>query len=217
MIAFRSVQSLFITIILMLVAGIAIPLTYSGYVLMDGIIYQSGTETLKDKLDSLIQPVSQRYERLQRIGLEDSETHLQDIRDSALLQFANYRYKETGSVFVLTNDGRIVISHDFDTGERVTQHSFIAATQGTNEGIVEYAVNSVEKLAVFRHYPAWNETIGLSINKEELFNARNMFLRVILVVLLFSLILATLSLLVLRRRIIKPLIQLANSAKEITR
>ncbi|MCW8983393.1 MAG: hypothetical protein OQK13_05045, partial [Gammaproteobacteria bacterium] len=194
MIVFRSVQSLFITIIVMLVAGIALPLTYSGYVLMDGIIYQSGTETLKDKLESLIQPVSQRYERLQRIGLEDSEDHLRDIRDSALQQFTNYRYKETGSVFVLANDGRIVLSHDFDTGEQVTKHSLFAATQGIEEGIVEYTVNGIEKLAIYRHYPAWNETIGLSITKDELFDARNMFLHVILVVLLFSLILAILSL-----------------------
>lgn len=214
---FRSVRSLLITYTLVLVAGIAAPLTYSGYVLMEDIIYQSGTATLKEKLESLIQPVSQRYERLQRIGLEDSKTHIIEIHTKALEQFSNYLYKKSGTIFVLSKDGRMLISKDFAPNESISDPLIISAVETHTEGVIEYAVNGKEKLAVFRHYEPWNETIGLSISKSELFAARDMFLRIILVVLAITLTLSAIALLSLLKRTIRPLVQLANCADELSK
>lgn len=213
---FRSVRSLFITYTLILVAGIAIPLTYSGYVLMEDIIYQSGTETLKDKLESLIQPVSQRYARLQRIGLEDSKTHMTEIHTRALEQFSNYLYKNSGTIFVLSNDDRMIISRDFLKDELISDPNITTAINTHSEGVIEYSVNGTEKLAVYRHYEPWNETIALSITKNELFAARDMFLRIILFVLIIILTLATVALVLLLKRIVQPLVQLANCADELS-
>ncbi|HEA26253.1 MAG TPA: hypothetical protein ENH92_03945, partial [Ectothiorhodospiraceae bacterium] len=207
MMIFRSVQSLFITYTLIIVAGISIPLTYSGYVLMNDIIYQSGTEILKDKLDSLLQPVTRRYDRLHKIGLEDSEAHIIEIHTDALKQLSDYSYKNSGSIFVLSEDSRMILSKEFRKNELITDPAILTEIKMAREGIINYTAQGIKRLAVFRYYEPWNETIGLGIDKSELFSARNMFLRIILIVLVITLTLAAIAQLSLLKKIVRPLRQ----------
>jgi len=217
MMIFRSVQSLFITYTLIVVAGITIPLTYSGYVLMNDIIYQSGTEILKGNLDSLLQPVTRRYDRLHRIGLEDSETHIIEIHTDALKQFSRYSYNNSGSIFVLSEDNRMILSKEFIQNELITDPAILTEIKMSREGIIDYTAQGIERLAVYQYYEPWNQTIALGIDKSELFSARNMFLRIILIVLVITLTLAAIAQLSLLKKIIHPLRQLANCADEITK
>jgi|GEM_PF-4794098 len=213
---FHSVKSLFISYTLILIAVIAIPLTYAGYVLMDDIIYRSGTENLQDKLESLILPISQRYERLQRIGLEDSKNHLIEIHSKGLKQFETYRYRETGTILVVSKKGEFVVSKDFSKQGSVNDLAILEDLKKADKGVIEYLANDVEKLAVYRFYPPWDEYIALSIEKSELFKARNTFLKIILIVLVTTLALALVSLLSLLKKVINPVVDLAGWAEQIS-
>ncbi len=80
-------------------------LLLAGTRLIDRNIHEMGGELLHSKLLALLEPVDSRYETLYRIGLEDSLVHQREIKDLALAEFKAYRYRDSGSVFVVNRSG----------------------------------------------------------------------------------------------------------------
>jgi PAS domain S-box-containing protein len=212
----KSIQSLFVVGIILLIAIVSLPLLFSGVMIIDNITSKFGSEILNEELNSLIEPIKLRYKTLERIGLEDSQVHLKEIRENALKDLSHYRYKQTGTIFVVGKDRKIVISADFD--EPTSQNFDVFFSQiGQAREMIEYQTETQKRIGVTYYYPVWDAHIGLTIDRQELFAPRNLFIQINLTVLLVLIFIASLCALTIHHFIISPILRLAHYAEQVSK
>ncbi len=207
------------TFFLLITAGgtviMASLLLWAAVNIMNSIIYEFGTEILAEKLSSLVQPVNLRYATLERIGLEDSLVHRQEIKEQALQDFTRFRYKESGEIFVIGRDGSILLSREFKTPEDSGFAAFYAQFH-PGRGVMRYRSGTTEKLAIFQYYKPWDSFIGLTIEQGELYALKNLFVKVALMLLTAVLLSTILFTSIVQRLIITPLVRLTSFATRVS-
>ncbi len=208
------------TVVLLVIAGgaliFALILLWAGTGIMNVLIQQFGTEILTEKLNSVILPVDLRYKTLQRIGLEDSQTHLDEIREDALNGFANFRYKASGTVFVVGGRGDIILSSDFNGKHTKDFDTFFTGLQAGQRPLI-FSAGKNSRFSVFHHYQPWDSYIGIAIDQDELFAYKNLFIKVVLMLLTAVMLGTILFSGFIQRLIITPLIELSLYANHVSR
>ena len=210
----RSIRTVSLLAMTVLVLVLSFPLLYSGIRIMDSLVDQYGMELLVSELHAQIAQVDRRYATLKRVGLEDSQDHQREIMTAALKSFADYRYKETGTLFVIRFNKNILLSSDFKNSSSDDFSSFFTWLQ---DGIspMTYQVNGVTKRAVVQYYQPWESFVGLSMEAEELFAPRNLFVRINLGVLGLVLTVAAIFIWWLQHNIVSSLINLTRFASRV--
>jgi PAS domain S-box-containing protein len=208
------------TLVLLTIAGccliFASILLWSGTGIINVLIQQFGTEILTEKLNSIIQPVELRYTTLQRIGLEDSFNHRNEIRQDALKTFAGFRYKKTGSIFVISNAGDIILSSDFNQNNDSDFDTFIKGLKDRS-GTLTFSIGKHKRYSVFRFYQPWDSYIGIAIDQNELFAYKYLFVKIVLMLLAAVLLGTILFSSFIQRLIISPLIRLSQFANQVSK
>ncbi|ADH85120.1 ATP-binding protein [Desulfurivibrio alkaliphilus] len=209
-----SIRTFFLGAMLLLIATLSLPLLLAGSHLMDRNIKEMGGELLHSKLLALLEPVERRYETLYRVGLEDSLVHRKEIKEMALAEFSAYRFRDSGSVFVLTPTGDILLSQLLSDSTDPHFLNLLARLNSADpdERIVAYSNEIGQQLAAFEYYQPWDSYVGLSIDHDELFAPKYLFLKINLMVLGAVLLVAALFVYGLQRLLIKPIIQLNHYA-----
>lgn len=213
---FKSIHSLFIVGIILLIAVVSLPLFFSGVIIINNITSTFGNEILTEELNSLIEPINLRYKTLERVGLEDSLTHIKEIKENAILDLSRYRYKQTGTAFVLKKNGNIIISSDFDDQNAQNFATFFSQIK-QNQDMVKYLAKTKNRIGVTTYYPAWDAYIGISMDRHELFAPRNLFIQINIIVLLMLLFIASLCALAIHHFIISPILRLTHYAEQISK
>jgi PAS domain S-box-containing protein len=209
---FKSIHSLFVGGIIIVITVVSLPLLFSGVSIIDDISYEFGHEILSEQLKSLIEPIDLRYKTIERIGLEDSETHLLEIKNSALADMGHFHYKDTGSIFVVENQGKILLATDFST------HNVPSLAEFRQEsGMIEYQTATRNRIGVVQYYSPWNAYIGLSMDRGELFAPRSLFIRISLVVLFCVLFFASLCAVAIYHLIVSPVLRITHFAEQVNR
>ncbi len=211
----KSIQALFLAAMALLIIILSVPLLWSGVTIITTLTHQYGGEIITEKLHSLIDPINRRYDTLARVGLEDSASHRQEILDNALLDLAGYRYKESGSVFVVSTDATLILSADFQGADSPDFPPFFANLQG-DFSTFKYKVAGKARIGVATYYPPWDSYIGLSLDKNELLAPKNRFIRITLLVLAIVVIIASLFGLAIHYLLILPILRLTHFADQVT-
>ncbi|WP_456387147.1 PAS domain S-box protein [Desulfolithobacter sp.] len=210
----RSVRTLFLLGMTILILVLSLPLLYSGIRIMDNLIEQYGMELLAGELQARIAPVERRYETLHRVGLEDSQVHLQEIMDDGLRSFAAFRYKNTGTMFVVRSDGTILLSSDFSDSRSPGFAEFFSLLKKGSSPFA-YRVEDAAKRAVFEYYEPWDSYVGLSMEDAELLAPRDLFVQINLAVLVLVVAVALLFTQALQNYLVAPLISLADFVSRV--
>ncbi len=213
---FKSIQSLFVAGIILLITIASIPLLLTGTYIINTITSEFGNEILHKELNSLIEPIAFRYKTLERIGLEDSQTHLNEIKKNAITNLRHYQYKKTGTIFVISKDGDIILSKDFSAQDTSNLNSLFTQLKDTKQ-MIEYRNRTTRRIAVTQFFSYWNAYVGLAMDKKELFAPRNLFIIISLTVLFFMLFIASLCTLPIHRFIIAPTLRLADYAEQLSK
>ncbi|RJX19081.1 MAG: PAS domain S-box protein [Desulfobulbus sp.] len=211
-----SVRTLFLLILAGVNLFLALILLWTGTNIINSLIQQYSTELMTEKLHALLHPVNLRYATLQRIGLDDSQPHLEEIKTAALQEFGSFRYKESGSIFVIGKDQKIILSQDFLTRADNGYPAFfkdLAEEQGT----LNYAADGRDRFAVYQYYAPWDSYVGLAVDRSELFALKNLFVNIALMLLVAVLLSTILFSGLIQRLIISPLIRLTTYANQISK
>ncbi len=208
---FKSIQHLFLAAIILLIAVLSLPLLFSGVKIINDLTLQFSREILTQELQSQIKPINLRYQTLARVGLEDSQSHGQEIRESAYETLRLYRYKDSGSIFVIDSKGTIHISSDFTDSASADFTSLFSAL-GQTPATIEYSVAGQERIGVVDFYQPWDCYIGLAMDRDELFAPRNLFVQINLIVLGVVLVIAGLFALAIHNFVITPILRLTRFA-----
>ena len=213
---FKSIQSLFVAGIILLITIASVPLLFTGVFIINSITSEFGSEILHEELNSLIEPITLRYKTLERIGLEDSQIHLDEIKANAITDLRRYKYKKSGTVFVISKSGKVIISNDFSRYDIPDINAFLEQIKHS-ETMLEYRTSTTQRIGVAQYYPYWDAYIGLSMDRRELFAPRDLFIKISLTVLFFMLIIAALCTLPIHHFIIAPILRLAHYAEQLSK
>ena len=200
----------------LLIIVLSLPLLFSGVRIINSITSEFGQEILKAELESLIEPINLRYQTLARVGLEDSQSHRQEIREAAYSTLRLFRYKETGTVFVVGYDRQIVLSSDFTEPTGTDFKTFFTSLTGVSP-LIEYQVEGKERIGVAHYYKPWQSYIGLAMDRKELFAPRDLFLKINLLVLLVVVGIAGLFAIIIHHYLITPILRLTHYAEQVGR
>lgn len=214
---FGSIRALFILAIGSLILAVSLPLFLSGKHLLENIIHDLGTEILQEKLTALLAPVDLRYDKLQRVGLEDSVIHRNEIRETALEELHAILYKQTGTVFVIGQEGDIILSKVFNNRDSLAFRAFLTALGTSKDGTVAYKATTEHHYAVFRYYQPWQSYVGLTILNDELFAPYLLFKKINTIVLIAGLLIAVFFAYIIQRLIIFPIIALTAYATSVSK
>ncbi len=212
---FKSIQSLFVAGIILLITIASIPLLLTGTFIINTITSEFGNEILHKELNSLIEPITLRYKILERIGLEDSQIHLNEIKTNAINDLRHYQYRKTGSIFVISRNGATIFSKELSAHDASSLNSLLTQFKDTQK-MIEYHNATTRRIAVTQYFPYWNAYIGLAMDKKELFAPRDLFIIISLTVLIFMLFFASLCTLPIHHFIITPILRLANYADQLS-
>ncbi len=211
----RSIQSLFLGAMVLLVVTLSLPLLIAGVSIINSVIEDFGVEILHEELQALLDPVDLRYQTLERVGLEDSINHRQEIRETALQSFFLYRYKQSGNVFVIGKDMQVILDNDgHDYNSQEFQQFFAQIASGKVQ--IDYVAHGVKRVAVAVFYGPWQSYIGIRMDKAELFAPRDFFLRLNLVVLAIVVAIGIFFVVGLNRYIISPIVRLTDFANKVS-
>jgi len=211
----QSIQTLFLAAITLLIVVLSLPLLLSGVKIINDLTLQFGQEVLTEALQSLIEPINQRYQTLARVGLEDSVNHRKEIQEKGLVDLSTYRYKETGSVFVISSTEDITLSTDFLDSSSQDFTEFFATLKKAHAPL-EYRGAGKARIGVATYYQPWNSYIGLAIDRDELFAPRNSFIRINLVVLAIVVVIAALFALAIHHLLVTPILRLTRFADQVS-
>ncbi|MFH7319080.1 ATP-binding protein [Desulfurivibrio sp. D14AmB] len=212
----RSIRTLFLLGMTGLILILSLPLLYSGNRLLDNIICQLGSDLLLEKLQALVDPVDRRYETLQRVGLEDSQVHLEEIRTTALQEFSRFSYMKSGMVMVIGEDGGSVLTREFAVQKDHDFAELFAQLQGRRQPeVYRFSVDGEKRMAAMMFYEPWQNYLGICVSEAELFAPRHTFLRLNLLVLAVVLLIAVLLTLAIRQLLVLPLIRLTDYATRV--
>lgn len=212
---FTSIQSLFLCAITILVLVMSLPLFFAGVSIIDDLTTNFGEDVLTAELKSLIAPIDRRYQTLQRIGLEDSLPHNQEIYNEGLKKLEAYSFRDSGFAFVVARDGRVLVSEDFTSQKDQGFTGFLAKIKA-DPGLVAYDNITGGQIAVATYYPPWDAYVGISMERGELFAPRDLFVRINVLVLTAVLLISILFTWGVQYFIITPIMRIARYAEEIT-
>ncbi|MCV6636732.1 ATP-binding protein [Candidatus Albibeggiatoa sp. nov. NOAA] len=169
----------------LLLALLAIPIVVIGYFSINQIVYKLNHELFTKEIGNINQEINELYETLEFSGVLGIESYIVNAQHELLDKFKNYRYGETGYLYILNPEGKVVLHQDFPEGKQL-RFSFTNKILEQKNGEIQYSYKDQPRYAVFLTTPQWDWTIVLSITKAEIFQYRATYLQS---VVLFSLVL----------------------------
>ncbi len=201
--------------ITVLVLVMSLPLFFAGVTIITDLTSRFGEEVLTAELESLVGPIDRRYETLKRVGLEDSQAHLQEIKKQGLETLSAFTYKQSGFAFVINKTGEILLSEDFTSVEDKGFADFFKKIAGA-QTLVAYENMEGQQIAIVSYYKPWAAYVGISMQRSELFAPRELFVRLNLMVLLVVFLIASAFAWGFQHLIIAPILRIAKFAEEIS-
>ena len=217
---FNSLQQYFITIIVFLMLTLSVPLFLSGTLLMNGIIREYAQHLLAAHLNDLIKDVDGRYKTLERIGLEDSIKHIQEIKRISIEKFSAYEFGKTGRIFVVRPDGEMTLSGplgDLKNDQLLDILHQLQSEQKAKWGFAEFNAQGSSYVSIYTFYPRWNSFIGIAVQKGELFTPAYQFIFINTFTLAVTFLIAILFISHIQNTIIRPMINLAKYADGVSK
>jgi PAS domain S-box-containing protein len=169
----------------LLLALLAVPIVVIGYFSINQIVYKLNHELFTKEINNINKEITELYETLEFSGVLGIESYIVNAQQELLKKFRNYRYGNTGYLYILTPEGKIILHQDFKKGQKL-DYPFTEKILSKKHGEIEYTYKQKPRYAVFLTSTKWNWTIVLSVTKAEIFQHRATYLKF---VVLFSLLL----------------------------
>jgi PAS domain-containing protein len=156
-----------------------------GYFSINQIVYKLNNELFSKEIRNINKEITELYETLEFSGVLGIESYIANAQQELLDKFKDYRYGDTGYLYILDNEAKVILHPDFKQGKQLN-YPFIYDILEQKNGQIHYDYAGKHRYAVFLTTPKWDWTIVLSVAEDEIFKYRASYLKF---VVLFTLIL----------------------------
>jgi PAS domain S-box-containing protein len=178
-----------------LLALLAIPIVIMGYISINKIVYKLNYELYLREINDIHREIGELYENLKFAELLYLEDYVASNQQELFSKYNKYTYGETGYLYILDNNGRVVF-HPYFPAQKLLNYPFVAEMLHSRNGQISYYLdNKAEnRYAVFMKIPEWDWLLVISVSKDEIFQLRTNYMQsVILFTFLLFLLIMLLS------------------------
>jgi len=185
-------------------------ITITGVNTIRQVTYSLNRQLMSSEVDTIYSTFENSYGVLVENQLDSVESYTLQAQSEVLSELANYRYGVTGNLFIVTDQG-LVVKHDtLSQGQHIDINDIAGIVAGGN-GEMNLPYRGKKCVFSYKYFPQWNWLIMLSVTSEEMFAAQKQFVSRVIVILLISLVLGSLFFVILIKRIVGPILQLAEA------
>ncbi len=195
---------------------VASAITVSGVLAIGGLSVDLNKRLMYSEINHVIGQVEDAQEVLRLSGVAGVKSYILATQADLVHELTDYHLGRTGELMIITLPDRVVLQHGLDPGA-VTDIAYLDKMTREGTGILESAFRGKKYFFAYAKNQEWNWLITIAITAEEMFEQRDIFLRNVTLILLFSLVFGSLIFVWFAKGIVDPILQLARSAVGISK
>lgn len=172
--------NLFMFSMLLLLGG---PIVGAGHVIIDRILYDLNEALLHNELDSIREDIEEAYAVLEQAKVLEMSIYVESTQKQLLAKFDNYHFHNSGKLYILDADYRVVLHPGHAAGEEL-QIPFVEDMRKQRKGLLEYHAQGKEQVGAFVVSDAWHWLLVLEVDRAEMFAQQQRYLMYVLMVAL---------------------------------
>ncbi len=178
------------TILVLALPGI--PIVFAGYFIISEIIYDLHKSNFINEISHIQRNINNAQATLEETGVQDIEFYINDSKKRVLNQVNEYQYGRTGHIYIVDSNSYLLTHKNYDKDE-LMDVSFMKniLEYDKTDGDMEYKLKGKNYFSVFKKSPTWNWVIIFEIEKNEIFQQRNNYIKfssVVIIVTFFIMI-----------------------------
>ncbi|MDM8568910.1 ATP-binding protein [Thiotrichales bacterium HSG1] len=173
------------TILILALPGI--PIVLAGYFIINEIVYDLNKNNFINEISHIQQDINNAQTTLEETGVQDIEFYVNDSKKRVLNQVNKYHYGRTGHIDILGSNSHL-LTHKHDDKDEFVNVSLIKniLKADKTDGDMEYKLKGKHYFSVFKKSPTWNWVIIFEIEKNEIFQQRNNYIKFSAVVIIVT-------------------------------
>ncbi len=186
-----------------------------GIFIIDNIMYQMTQETLKLRLTQIMDRLRDYQEILDETGLNEMEGFIEQAKSEAILGMNNYRFGETGRLFMVASNLEMKVPINFKNQNRLDPE-FLKRLLSEKSGLIEsHAHFGSDRFTMYDTFQPWKWLIMISIERDEMFQQKRIYLIRVLMIAAMILLLAFFASRTLSKRITQRIYNLLETVNQI--
>jgi len=140
-----------------------------------------------NEISHIQQNINNTQATLEETGVQDIEFYINDSKKRVLNLVNEYRYGKTGHIHIIDSDNHL-LTHKHYNNDELVNISFIKniLKSDKTDGDIEYKLKGKNYFSVFKKSSTWNWVIIFEIEKDEIFQQRNNYIKFSAVVIIVT-------------------------------
>jgi PAS domain S-box-containing protein len=202
----------FLAILIAVASSIAI----AGVMAISRVTHDLNLKIMKSEVQNLLADIGSAHEVLKASGVSGVHSYVERAQADLIQEFRGYSFGKTGRLMILERPNRVVWHEGLSPGQPI-DFDGLRTMIGEESGSLECLYDKQRRIFSYAGYPEWNWWVALTVTTDEVLEARNRFLLIVVVILVSSLIAGTALFLSFTSRLVKPIRQLAQAATHVSR
>jgi len=175
------------TFIILALCGI--PIVVAGYLAISQIVYKLHHDLFVKEIQTINAKINLLHTSMEGDKEIEANPALTQARQTLLAQYQDYRYGDTGHLYILNQTGHVILHPDYPEGERF-DFDYVRNMLAQRQGVIEYHYRNDRYFSVFLTTTHWDWLIVLSVAESEIFTSRTAYLKFVatFTIILFILI-----------------------------
>jgi signal transduction histidine kinase len=182
-----------------------IPIIFGGYFIINEIVYELHKKSFMNEIVHIQLDIDEAQSTLEEAGVADIEFYSINSKEKILDLVTKYRYGKTGHIYIMDSKGYL-LAHKNYAKDNLIDISFINKMLNSEKihGDIEYKLKGKEYFSMFEKSPTWEWLIVFEIEKDEIFQKRNEYVKFsATVIIIMFFIVVIISYFLTRNNIIK--------------
>ncbi len=203
---------------LVIIVPIVIALTSIAISMMDDSLQKSNKFILNLELDNSFNEINTAYKTLENLGVHEVDQYINKATDDISKKIDERKfYHESLCIFIMKTDKSIIYHKEHLNGNEKHSDNFLNNIVKKKNGSIEYLYNNQMRFATFKEFKGFNWIIVCSLSKEELFQARNNYVKNAIFMAIILTLLSIIIIYSLSKTISKPITKLVSEVDNIAK
>jgi len=196
--------------------AVALAIAFAGVSAINQVTNNLNEKLMANEVKNLIADIRAAHQVLKDSGVEKVTSYIDRAKRDLMQEFSRYRFGKTGKLWIVDLPAGAIVYGQDTTGD-FANTACLSEMRRTKTGSLSCSHTSGNQLFNFGVYPEWNWLVVLSVESREILEARNKFLRNVVLILLASLVAGAMLFLWFTGRLVRPIRQLAAAAASVSR
>ncbi len=186
-----------------------------GTAIIDRIVHQMMQETLKLRLTQIMDRLHDYHAILEETGLDEMDGFLEQTEAEAIHGLNNYRFGETGMLYIVDMNIDVVVPIHFTKGDRFDP-DFFRRLISEKSGLVEsHGQLGSNRFTMYDTFEPWRWLVMISIDRTEMYHSKHLYLVRVILIAMMILVMTVFIAHTLSRRITRRIYTLLDSVNEV--